>query len=281
MKKTSLIIVLFLVGSVAYAENYVEKFVCEIKRPGYVYSEEGELTDEINISSRSLMTLSRQKEGLQIQFEELTFNVEEKKLDRIPSSPHITGMPEAIQENMSAIRNMSILLKPNEIIVSLDDERTIRGGNYDDFVKQYFAPLDEPSKSDGLSAVLQYSAPSFPFVEVLPRLPLLIEVPDDIKIGDEIDIPFREIKESSFSPVERPHNLLCFKKENDSAVLTSNVKKKGRSRNFLTWHVRMEYDLNKQIVRKLTIKRLGSLRLHPEKDDTQVTVEEISLRPAQ
>jgi len=126
-----------------------------------------------------------------------------------------------------------------------------------------------PNKQLDLAAIV----PSSWF---LTKTPFVFHVGQGLRIGDEVTIPFRKPlnQRNSFGSTDRTDKLTCISLNNGVAILTSNLTFNIQDM-FITWHVRVEYDVNKGLLLRAVEEHFQKLRSHAPLGEIHTTLDVI------
>lgn len=111
---------------------------------------------------------------------------------------------------------------------------------------------------------------------LLAKAPFVFQVGQGLRIGDEVTIPFRKQlnPRGSFGSTDRTDRLTCISLDNGVAILTSNLTFNSQGM-FLTWHVRVEYDVNKGLLLRAVEEYFQKLRSHDPVGEIHTTLDVI------
>lgn len=94
----------------------------------------------------------------------------------------------------------------------------------------------------------------------LARTPLILHVDEGLRVGDEVNIPYREhIAPRELGTTGRTARLACISKKDGVAVLTSNYTYDDGG-SYISWHARVEFDVKRQQLLRVAEERLTKLR---------------------
>jgi hypothetical protein len=129
---------------------------------------------------------------------------------------------------------------------------------------------------------LKYSNKQLDLAAIMPgswlltKAPFVFHVDQGLKIGDEVTIPFRRPlnPKGSFGSTDRTDKLTCISLDNRVAILTSNLTFNIQDM-FITWHVRVEYDVNKGLFLRAVEEHFQKLRSHAPLGEIHTTLDVI------
>ena len=265
-KSTVFILAMFAIQECAQAQD---TYYLGRETKTWLTNEEGIQLDYQNLSAKAIVTISGDNEHKAVTFTEINTNVR-NGASLLRMEPELVSQYEQVNRLLIANNPCQIKLSTTEGINISFAERSIRAFTWPEAESEAVKFVKGPRDVSRLNL--------FPAFWLLQEAPVILDVDEDIFVGDVRAISFRK-KESPkrTSSDSRASEVMCVDRLGDIAILESNIAKTPRDGFLVTWHVRIEFNVAEQRIVSAEESRFVRLAMAGSKD-IQTTREVVSLK---